>query len=119
MAENHQRDWKAAGGRWNRLRVPLLLFLIVAGFYWRITMTRQYSWLDNPDGVNQVLPWMQFQTSAFHKGELPLWDPYEWGGQPLVGQAQPGTAYPFNWILFSLPLRNGFIRHGFLQWYFV
>ena len=100
-------------------RVPAILFLIIAAFYWRLTLTRQYTWLDNPDGVYQVLPWLQFQAAAFHQGQLPLWDPYEWGGQPLVGQVQPGAAYPLNWILFSLPLRNGFIRLGFLQWYFV
>jgi hypothetical protein len=118
MAENHQHASKAAIAL-RAFRVPAILFLIITGFYWRLTLTRQYTWLDNPDGVYQVLPWLQFQASAFHHGELPLWDPYEWGGQPLIGQVQPGTAYPVNWLLFSLPLHNGFIRHGFLQWYFV
>jgi len=118
MAENHQHASKAAIAL-RALRVPALLFVIIVGFYWRLTLTRQYTWLDNPDGVYQVLPWFQFQAAALHQGQLPLWDPYEWGGQPLVGQVQPGAAYPVNWILFSLPLRKGFIRHGFLQWYFV
>jgi hypothetical protein len=118
MAENHQHASKAAIAL-RAGRVPALLFVIIAGFYWRLTLTRQYTWLDNPDGVYQVLPWFQFQAAAIHQGQLPLWDPYEWAGQPLVGQVQPGTAYPINWILFSLPLHNGFIRHGILQWYFV
>jgi hypothetical protein len=130
MAENHQRDWKAAttpvdsaelhsSGRLAAFRTPALLVLIIIGFYWRITLTRQYTWMDSPDIVYQVLPWFQFQAAALHQHQLPLWDPYEWGGQPLVGQMQPGAAYPVNWLLFSLPLRAGFIRHGFLQWYFV
>jgi hypothetical protein len=131
MAEKHQHAWKAATASspgdaplprmhaFRALQAPAILLLIMAGFYWRLTLTRQYTWLDNPDGVYQVLPWLQFQAAAFHKGQLPLWDPYEWGGQPLVGQMQPGAAYPVNWILFALPLRNGFIRLGFLQWYFV
>ena len=118
MVENHQHASKAAIAL-RAFRVPAILLLIIVGFYWRLTLTRQYIWLDNPDGVFQVLPWLQFQAAALHQGELPLWDPYEWGGQPLVGQVQPGAAYPINWILFSLPLRNGFIRHGLLQWYFV
>jgi hypothetical protein len=118
MVENHQHASKAAIAL-RAFRMPAILFLIIVAFYWRLTLTRQYTWLDNPDGVYQVLPWLQFQAAALHQGELPLWDPYEWGGQPLVGQVQPGTAYPVNWILFSLPLRNGFIRHGLLQWYFV
>lgn len=129
MAENHHRDWKAApldpagASGWRRFllacRMPAILFLIVTGFYWKLTLTRQYTWLDNPDGVYQVLPWFQFQARSLHEGHLPLWDPHEWGGQPLLGQVQPGTAYPLNWLLFSLPLRRGFIAHGFLQWYFV
>jgi hypothetical protein len=118
MAENHQHASKAAIAL-RAIRVPALLFLIIASFYWRLTLSGQYTWLDNPDGVYQVLPWFQFQAAALHQGQLPLWDPYEWGGQPLVGQVQPGAAYPINWILFSLPLRHGFIRLGFLQWYFV
>jgi hypothetical protein len=118
MVENHQHASKAAIAL-RAFRVPAILLLIIAGFYWRLTLTRQYTWLDNPDGVYQVLPWFQFQAAAFHQGQLPLWDPYEWGGQPLVGQVQPGAAYPLNWILFSLPLHKGFIRHSILQWYFV
>ena len=130
MAENHQHAWKAAAAsldaaptRWRGVAramvAPAILLLVIVAFYWRLTLTRQYTWLDNPDGVYQVLPWFQFQAAAFHHGQFPLWDPYEWGGQPLLGQVQPGAAYPVNWILFSLPLRNGFIRLGYLQWYFV
>jgi hypothetical protein len=126
MAENHQPAWKASppgprqwAGVTRSLWAPAVLLLIVAGFYWRLTLTRQYTWLDNPDGVYQVLPWLQFQAAAFHGGQLPLWDPYEWGGQPLLAQVQPGAAYPVNWLLFSLPLRNGFIRLGYVHWYFV
>ncbi|MCU0229566.1 MAG: YfhO family protein [Bryobacterales bacterium] len=52
-------------------------------------------------------------------GQLPLWDPYVWGGQPLHGQVQPGAAYPLNWLLFSIPQRDGFLRYGVLDWYFV
>jgi hypothetical protein len=40
-------------------------------------------------------------------------------GQPLAGQLQPGTLNPLNWLLFSAPLRNGFIALGALNWYFV
>lgn len=130
MAENHQHAWKAAtpadtralswrSAAWRALQAPTLLLVIMVAFYWRLTLTRQYTWLDNPDDVYQVLPWFQFQASAFHHGRFPLWDPYEWGGQPLLAQVQPGAAYPINWILFALPLRNGFIRLGYVQWYFV
>ncbi|MDQ2900016.1 MAG: YfhO family protein, partial [Acidobacteriota bacterium] len=38
---------------------------------------------------------------------------------PLLGQMQPGLSYPFNWMLFALPLRHGWIRQVYLHWYFV
>src|SRR5439155_12573901 len=55
----------------------------------------------------------------FHAGRFPLWSPYEWGGQPLIGQMQPGVACPLNWILFSLPLDDGWIQQPYIHWYFV
>ncbi|HZT29569.1 MAG TPA: hypothetical protein VFA33_06800 [Bryobacteraceae bacterium] len=120
VAENHHPDWKQAiRPRLRRLAAPAALWVIVVGFYWKITLTRQYSWLDSPDLAYQVLPWFQFQALEWHHGHFPLWDPHEWGGQPLLGQAQPGAAYPLNWLLFLLPLSHGRIRIGFLHWYYV
>ena len=91
----------------DRLGPAALLFLIVIGFFWKITLTSQFTFLESPDQANQVLPWQQLQAAAFHRGQFPAWDPYLWGGQSLIGQAQPGTAYPLNWILYSLPLKTG------------
>jgi hypothetical protein len=65
-----------------------------------------------------VLPWYQFQAGEWHAGRFPLWDPYQWG-QSLIGQAQPGAAYPPNWLLFLVPLRHGWIRQPALNWYYV
>ncbi len=97
----------------------LALFAIVTLFYWKLTLTRQYSWMDSPDFAYQVLPWYQFQASEFHKGHFPLWEPHLWGGQPLAGQGQPGTMYPYNWLLFLAPMRGGWIQRGLMHWYFV
>jgi len=102
-----------------RLAGPVILFLLTVGIFWKLVLTNQFTWLDNPDFVNQVLPWYQFEAGAMHQGHFPLWDPYHWGGQSLIGQAQPGAAYPPNWILFLLPLRDGWIRQSNLHWYFV
>jgi hypothetical protein len=103
-----------------RLGMALLMFAIVAGFYWELTLTHQFDWIWGPDLAAQVLPWFEVQARAWNHGTIALWDPYSWAGQPLLGQAQPGTAYPLNWILFALPLRHdGLIRWWALQWYFV
>lgn len=38
---------------------PTILFVLVSGFYWKL-LTRQYTWMDQPDMAHQVLPWYQF-----------------------------------------------------------
>jgi hypothetical protein len=98
---------------------PAVLSLITIGIFWKLVLTNHYTWLDNPDIVNQVLPWYQFQATEWHQGRFPLWDPHHWGGQSLIGEGLPGAAYPFNWILFLLPLRDGRIPFARLNWYFV
>jgi hypothetical protein len=102
------------------LKFPALLFAITALFYWRITLTNQYDWMWSPDLAGQVLPWFQTQALQWHRHGFPMWDQYLWNGQPLFGQAQPGAAYPLNWLLFWLPFDDaGHIRSEALTWYFV
>lgn len=107
------RRWRSALG------VQVALLLILAGFYWKITLTRQFTWLGGPDIAIQVLPWFEEQARQVHNGMLPLWDPHLWLGAPMLGQAQPGTAYPLNWLLFLMPESDGHIRTVVLNWYFV
>ncbi len=104
--------------RLKRATGPVILLLIVTGFFWKL-LTKQYTWMDHPDMAYQVLPWYQFEALSLHHGVLPLWDPGVWGGQPLIGQLQPGAAYPLNWLLFLLPLKDGHINLLFVQLYFV
>lgn len=102
------------------LRYPLLLALVVAGFYWKLWLTDRYTWLQAPDFANQLMPWYQFQASEWHAGRIPLWNPYEWAGQSLIGQAQPGVVDPFNLILYAAPLTgNGWLRQDALHWFYI
>ncbi len=125
MAENHHHDWKASArvsGLYSRpikWTAPLLLIFIVIGFHWRLVLTDQFTWLASDDLSAQVLPWFQFQASEWHAGRLPLWDPYSWGGQPLLAQAQPGSANPLNWLVFLAPLKHGWVRQSVLNWHYV
>ncbi len=93
--------------------------MIVTGFYWRLLLTNQYTWLHGPDYANQVLPWYQFEASEWHHKRVPLWDPYEWAGQSIIGQGQPGVADPLNLPLFWWPLRKSWISEGALHWFYV
>ncbi|MFN9297470.1 MAG: hypothetical protein ACK6DZ_07140, partial [Acidobacteriota bacterium] len=73
------------------MAAPALLFLLMVAAYWRILLTDQYSWMNGHDISSQVLPWLQFQAGEWKAGRVPLWSPYEWAGQNLVGQGQPGV----------------------------
>jgi hypothetical protein len=102
--------------RWRSL---LLIFAAVTAFYWKLTLTRQYAFLESFDLANQVLPWLQVQVNAIHHGQVALWTPYEWMGQPLLGQMQPGVFSPFTWLLALTPLRDGFLQFHWVNWWFI
>jgi len=101
-------------------RRPLLvLLLLTLAFYWKLALSLQFTFLDTPDLAYQVLPWYQHQARALGNGEFPLWDPNQWSGQPLVGQMQPGAAFPLNWPLFLTPLKNGYLDLFYVHRHFV
>jgi hypothetical protein len=104
---------------WRTPAALAFLLALTAGFYWQLTISRRYTWLENPDQALQVRPWLDYQAREWHAARVPLWAPYEWGGQSLIGQVQPGVANPLNWPLFALPLRSGHIPVETLHWYWV
>ncbi len=106
--------------KWHSAIAAFVLLLIVIGFFWKLLLTNQYSWLQTPDLAYQSPPVVfNIQASQFHQHIFPIWDPFEFAGQSLIGQDQPGLAYPLNWILFSLPLRDGHISIHYLNWYYM
>src|SRR5277367_456764 len=108
------------GQPWFRaLGAPALLLLIIACYFWRITLTYQFEWMWEPDLAVQVLPWFEEEARQIQHGEFPLWDPTTWGGQPMLAQVQPGAAYPLNWLLFLIPRSHGHINTEALVWYFI
>ena len=101
-------------------RRPLVVILVlVVLFFWKLSLTHQFTFADNPDLAYQVLPWYEVQAQAWHEGVFPMWDPYHWAGQSLLGQMQPGGAFPLNWPLFLAPLKNGHIRLRWIHWHYV
>ena len=98
---------------------PLVLLLLVIGFFWKLVLTSQYTWLGSFDLADQVVPWLNYEAQQFHMHRFPIWDPFLFGGQSLIGQGQPGLAYPINWLLFALPLHQGHINFDILNWYFL
>ncbi len=96
--------------RLKRARMPLLLLAMTVLFFWKLTLTSQYTWLEGPDNARELLPWFQAQNEQWQHFHFPLWDPHTWAGQPIPGQVQLGTLNPLNWIAFSVPLNQGRFR---------
>ncbi|MEJ5369883.1 MAG: hypothetical protein WHT08_16335 [Bryobacteraceae bacterium] len=91
---------RAGSGRlWAALALPVLL----AAFHWELLVGPRAVWFGSDDNAYQVLPWMEVQARAWRAGRAPLWDPHQWIGQPLLGQAQPAAASPLNWLLGTKP----------------
>jgi hypothetical protein len=96
----------------------VLLLVICCGFCWKLVLTNEYTWIDDPDITNMDVPRLQFQQVAWHDHEFPLWDPHLWCGQPFLGQIV-GAAFPFNWPLFLLrPNSKNQISLRQLNWYY-
>ena len=105
--------------RWRTTGALFALLVLTAAFYWKLTISHEWTFLEGPDLANVVRPWLDFEAREFHAGRFPLWDPYEWAGHTLIGQVQPGITNPLNWILFAMPLRDGHIPVTTLHWYWV
>jgi len=101
-----------------RIVPPILLLLLCIGFYWRLTLSGQYSFLDSPDLANFDFPRLHEQAAEWRHLRMPLWNPYQWIGQPLLGQVS-GVAYPVNWLLGFAPFREGKLSVTTVHWYLV
>jgi hypothetical protein len=54
------------------------------------------------DPVWQFVPWLLFARGELAAGRLPLWNPHQGGGVPLLGNGQSALASPLNWPVLLL-----------------
>lgn len=57
------------------------------------------------DPFRQLIVWKNLSIDLFKNGSLPLWNPYEMAGKPLLGNFQSGALYPLNFIFILLPFK--------------
>ena len=50
------------------------------------------------DGWDGYLGYHILIGQAIAQGKLPLWNPYIFGGMPLLAASNPGAFYPLNWV---------------------
>jgi Bacterial membrane protein YfhO len=101
------------------LREPAAVVLGIVAVFWKLALTKQYTFIDNPDLVNMVAPRLQPTLDAIRHGSILLWNPYEWFGEPPIGQVQPGVTSPFTFLLAMAPLHNGQVQFFYVQIWFV
>lgn len=56
-----------------------------------------------PDVVTQMYPWKHLVMSFWESGQLPLWNPYNFSGNPLLANYQSAVFHPLNLLFFVLP----------------
>lgn len=59
------------------------------------------------DPIRQQYLWKELAVSQFKEGQLPLWNPYNFSGYPLLANFQSGVFYPINLAMFILPFEYG------------
>ncbi len=99
----------------SNVRAPLVILAGLVAVYWKLLLTKQYTFLEDPDGARQVLPWLDVQVHALRHFSWMLWDRYECAGQSLIGQVQPGVLSPFTFLLALFPVSST----GHIQVYWV
>lgn len=80
------------------------------------------------DPVRQQFPWKNLATSLTKNAQLPLWNPYEMAGTPLLANFQSSPFYPLNallffgafsvswsWFIFLEPLLAGVFLYVYLR----
>ena len=56
-----------------------------------------------PDITDQIYPWRHFTIESLKKSQIPLWNPYNFSGNPHLANFQSAVLSPFNLLFFILP----------------
>ncbi|MBU1327470.1 YfhO family protein [Patescibacteria group bacterium] len=80
------------------------------------------------DAIVEFFPWRSLVISALRSGHIPLWNPYNFSGTPLLANYQSAIFYPFNllyliieqsaaWsvLIFIQPLLASFFTYLYLR----
>lgn len=110
------------------------LFLLAAGFLWKVVLLGQVllpadvlllmtPWRDYArerfpdfreaqngmfDPLQQYYPWRLFAVRSLREGHLPLWNPYMLCGTPFLANLLSAVLYPPNLLFAMVPVGKGF-----------
>jgi hypothetical protein len=73
--------------------------------------------------IFEYYSWRYYARERIRQGEVPLWNPYELGGNVLLANNQSAALYPPNFLLYLFPLPTGInlvtALHAFLTGLFM
>lgn len=101
------------------LREPAAVVLGVIAVFWKLALTKQYTFLASPDLANMIVPRLQPVIYAIRHWSILLWNPYELFGQPMIGMVQPGVTSPFTFLLAPAPLLDGHVQFFYINLWLV
>lgn len=91
------------------------LLVIWLWFFWRLFTPVQadQASLKKGDFSGQFVAFAAYQYNRFAAGEIPLWNPYNNGGLPFIGDTQAAVFYPPRLITIALSrLAGGWTYHA-------
>jgi hypothetical protein len=91
----------------------LLLLALVLIFFTKVIISNEY--FTGLDLVNAFYPWKSFLVQSVKSGELPLWNPYTFSGNPFIGNFQASIFYPLDLIYYFTSIANAFRLSLFLH----
>ncbi len=68
-----------------------------------------------PDVIRQLYPWKTLSINQLKTKQLPLWNPYNFSGSPLLANFQSAPFYPPNVVFLLLPDTTAWTVLVFLQ----
>ena len=84
--------------------VVVVLVAIWLLFFWRLftPIEADQASVKKGDFSGQFVAFAAYQYQRFASGEVPLWDPYNNGGLPFIGDTQAAVFYPPRLITIGL-----------------
>lgn len=55
------------------------------------------------DTVRMMGPWRRFVTQELRQGRLPVWNPHQFAGAPMLANGQSAVWFPLSWLYIFLP----------------
>ncbi len=76
--------------------------LVIAVACSRVLLTREASFVNWLDNLDQQYPWYVEVSRQIKQGDFALWDTHQHSGHLLAGDPQAGVFYPLNLLFFAL-----------------